>query len=314
VDERADYDIPVAKVKASGIYYPGTGNLDSVTPYFSEAPGLLVKPFGREIGSSRFILINQAELNERCGYMLAKENQRWHIVRMKFLNDGSFITVPQEVFPATIEATDNNRGLSWTPDLIPRRVRRNYDHKLGLLETEVEFVPSSTGPPGVTISLPSEPPEGTFIPPDPVWPPDDVAMLIWSPDFGLYYRGLGGEDWEDRNTGLSGSDLVDTWGGGDPWWWTSVKQDTYDPEFVILFTCSGNGIWRTDDGGRVDWQDITPGTGVTASMDFVGHTPDGFTNKVHYFVGRELLGGATGTSRLCKTDDDGATWTVVEIT
>jgi hypothetical protein len=164
ITERQEYDLPTSKVKTGGILYGGNADLTDVTPLFSDAPGDLQKNYGREAGSSRFILESQADLNTRTGYMLAKENQRFPAVRMSFINDGSFTIVPQEVFPAIIEAADNNRGLAFTPDLIPRRIRRSYDHRNGLISYEVEFEISSTGPAGITVSLPTTPPREQYGP------------------------------------------------------------------------------------------------------------------------------------------------------
>ncbi|MHC4196178.1 MAG: hypothetical protein ACYSQZ_09655 [Planctomycetota bacterium] len=63
VVERQEYETPAGKVKTAGIVYAGGGDLTNVTPLFCEAPGDLQKAFGREIGSSRFILENQTDLN-----------------------------------------------------------------------------------------------------------------------------------------------------------------------------------------------------------------------------------------------------------
>ncbi|MHC4196177.1 MAG: hypothetical protein ACYSQZ_09650, partial [Planctomycetota bacterium] len=89
-------------------------------------------------------------MNIRTGFMLAQQNQRFPAIRMTFVNDGSFTIAPQEIFPSNLEAADNNRGLLFTSDLIPRRIRRNYDHANGVIVSEVEFEISSTGPAGQT--------------------------------------------------------------------------------------------------------------------------------------------------------------------
>lgn len=171
IEERPDYAWPVRKVKMSGIYYPG-GQAE-VKAMFSEAPGDVHKAFGREDAPGRLILSSQDDLNTRCGYALARQNYRWHRLRGRFVNDGSFAVAPQEIFPANIEGDDNNRGLAWTPDLIPRRMRRTYNHDGGYYINEVEFEPDVTGPAGITITIdpPAETPtKPTYDPePEPPW-------------------------------------------------------------------------------------------------------------------------------------------------
>jgi hypothetical protein len=269
VEERPDYAWPVRKVKMSGIYYPGSQA--EPVPYFSEAPGDVHKAFGREDAPGRLILSGQDDLNTRCGYALARQNYRWHILRGRFVNDGSFTVAPQEIFPATIEATDNNRGLSWEPDLIPRRMRRTYNHGGGYYTTEVEFEPSVTGPAGLTVLLPPVPPRDSDNPeydptPIPPWTPPVLpqagAAVASDGAMGVYYTATKGATWERRvnglGTGATGTsqlmflDLI--W---DPWWFTPDRQATNDPEQVILWGCGPGFIVKTEDAAK-HWQDLTP--------------------------------------------------------
>jgi hypothetical protein len=321
IEERSDFDFPTAKIKADGVWWPGNSDdLEDAVPLFSEAPGEVNKPFGNESGRGGFILAGadddaaQTDLNIRCGFMLARENMRWPTVRMRFLNDGGFDVAPQTVFPAIIEPTDNNRGLSWTPNLLPRSIRRTYGNSQGMLEIEVEFEPDSTGPPGVTVPMPQTPPTQYFPPVIPEWPTTDLGIATWSPESGMYYRGLGGTSWENRNTGLTGSDLNDYMGNVDPWWWNVAKANTFNPDSAIFFSMPTGKILRSVNAGRVSWQDITPPTGTNASDIYAGAVSDVFTNAVHYFLKRlDTDGSGTFTSGLYKTEDDGLTYTYAAV-
>jgi hypothetical protein len=314
--ERQEYETPAGKVKTAGIVYAGGGDLTNVTPLFCEAPGDLQKAFGREIGGSRFILEDQTDLNIRTGFMLAQQNQRFPAIRMTFINDGSFTTVPQEIFPSNVEAADNNRGLIFTSDLIPRRIRRTYDHNNGTIVSEVEFEISSTGPAGQTVVLPDKPPKDQFGPEPPPpgdWDPVDVALLAWKEEGSMQYYGLGGVTWEARDAGLSGTDLQDLFGQIDPWWWTFDKANSGNPDNAITFKLVAQKVLRSPTAGRVNWSDVTP-TGLASGTSFIGMDSDLFTNESHFVAGRWT---ATGTlnnfSGIWFTEDDGATWSFVEI-
>lgn len=181
--ERPVWSRPVRKVKMNGVYYPGGGT--TAEPFFTEAPGDVQSDFGNEDNKSGFILTTQSDLNTRSGLKYARYIQRYTAVKATFVNDGSFAIAPQEIFPAVIESTNNNRGLSLTPSLLPRRIRRTYSHRAGVFQTDVDFEPSASGPAGVTVTMPVEPPSKTGDgkrppndpPPEPpAWPPPVVPV------------------------------------------------------------------------------------------------------------------------------------------
>jgi len=252
---------------------------------------------------------------------LAKETQRFPTLRMKFINDGSFQSVPQEVFPSQIEAGDNNRGLSFPgTELVPRRIRRSYDTVNGVVVVDVDFEPSSTGPPGVTIEMPATPPSAAdpgvdIVPPTPAWPPVEVALLAFRPEGSARYHGLGGADWEARDKGLGGADLRATHGGVDPWWWTREKKNTSNPDEAIWFKHVVGGVLRTTNAGRLGYDDITPASPSTITgTTFVGFESDLFKNERHIMLGRWEGTGSVQHSGLWMTNDDGESWAFKEIT
>ncbi|MHC4397128.1 MAG: hypothetical protein ACYS1A_15925, partial [Planctomycetota bacterium] len=334
IAERGEYEQPVRKVKWNGVNYPGDGA--AAIPLFSEAPGDVMDSFGNEQARSGLILTTQADLNTRTGYAYSRANQRYPGVSMRFLNDGSFTVVPQEIFPATIEGGDNNRGLVWLPDLIPRSIRRSYDHIGGFIDYQVTFEPSVTGPGGITVvaasaPMPAKPPSGTGggvappgdPPPDPpAWPQQTLpvpgpAVGADTTD-GVYITFNSGASWAARNN-LAPSTSFEflIW---DPWWFTSEKQGTNDPEQVILWGCGLGFITKSEDAGK-SWQNLTqniddpPNTAgdspapTVADVTFKRIHGDIHTKNEFFFIVEWESSANDWRGWMLRTDDDGVTWT-----
>jgi len=320
ISERADYALPANQYKMSGIYYPGSEAV--AVPLFSESPGDAPKVAGSEQSMDRLILSSQADLNERCGLALARETMRYPSVRMRFLNDASFSVAPQEVFPAVIEPGDNDRGLSWAPDLIPRRMSRSYDHAGGYFSVEVEFEPSATGPAGVTVVMPTTPPDPTM----PTWDQDFALPVPWTPPasptpgaavaadaaLGVYWTDFKGQTWERRVNGLESSqwafrDLI--W---DPWWMN--KTGGHNPAQAILLGCGPGFIVTSDDAGR-NWKNLTPlltdppnawndsPEPTAADLTFVQVHADTHHKDTFYALAEWQNAGGEWRGWLCKTTD-----------
>jgi len=269
IAERQEYEQPTRKIKWNGVYYPG--DAAAAIPLFSEAPGDVMDSWGSETAKSGFILTTQGDLNTRTGYAFARQNQQYPTVTMRFLNDGSFTIAPQEIFPANIEAADNNRALAWTPSLIPRQIRRTYNHQGGYFEVQVSFEPSITGPAGATVDMPAKPPSaiGGGVapvndppPPPPAWSQPTVQLsgpaVAADTTDGVYITFNSGASWEARNNLLSSPlQLAFQYLIWDPWWFTPFAQGTHDPEQVILWGCGLGFIVRSEDAGKT-WQNLTP--------------------------------------------------------
>jgi hypothetical protein len=142
----------------------------------------------------------------------------------------------------------------------------------------------------------------------------DVALVSWKPEGSTYYHGLGDDlNWEQRDAGLSGAELIDIFGAVDPWWWTFGKQGTYNPDSVILFKSYLGSLLRTENGGRLSWEDITP-TGTPSDAQIMAIESDVFTDKVHYFMMRYQNASGTWSSHIVKTDDDGTSYEWGDVT
>lgn len=341
IAERGEYEQPVRKVKWNGVYYPGDNT--AAIPLFSEAPGDVMDSWGNEQSRSGLILTTQSDLNIRTGYAYSRANQRYPGVSMRFFNDGSFTIVPQEIFPANIEAGDNNRGLVWTPDLIPRSIRRSYDHQQGVIDYQVTFEPSVTGPGGITViaassDMPAKPPSSTgggVAPPGdpppapPAWPPPTVpiagpAVGADTTD-GVYITFDSGASWEERNNLLNAPDqLAFQYLIWDPWWFTAEKQGTNDPEQVILWGCGLGFVAKSEDAGKT-WQDLTqniddpPNTAedspapTVADVTFKNISGDIHTKNEFYLIVEWEPSAAVWRGWTIKTIDDGVNWEWVTI-
>jgi hypothetical protein len=331
IAERGEYEQPVRKIKWNGVYYPGDGA--AAIPLFSEAPGDVMDSWGNEQSRSGLILTTQADLNTRTGYAYSRANQRYPGVSMRFLNDGSFTVAPQEIFPANIEAADNNRGLVWTPDLIPRSIRRTYNHEGGYIDYQVSFEPSVTGPAAATVTMPAKPasatgggvaPSGDPPPAPPAWtqptvPVSGPAVAADTSD-GVYITFDSGASWAERNNLLSSPDqLAMQYLIWDPWWFTPEKQGTNDPEQVILWGCGLGFVVKSDDAGK-SWQVLTQN--IDDPENVGGDSPAPTAETVTYTIIRGdihhkdtfyFLAIWENTANEWRTwtfkiDDDGVTW------
>lgn len=256
IEERMSYGIPVNTVKMSGVLYLGTGVID-VCPSFSEAPGNAPRPYGKELNYDRLILTNQDDLNTRCGRGLAKAIVKYSAYTMRFVNDGSFTIAPQELFTSRIESTDNNRGLSLTPRLLPRRISRQYNHDLGLIDYSVSFEPETDGPDGVTVDLPCGPPgqkrNNDDDPPDvPDDPSAKTSLTVANDGSSFYFSAAVNGSYERRVKGLN---ITSAFEDMIPDPWTYFKQG-YSIDNIILWGCGPNFLAQSKDSGK-NWGDHT---------------------------------------------------------
>lgn len=336
IAERGEYEQPVRKVKWNGVFYPG--DEAAAIPLFSEAPGDVMDSWGNEQARSGLILTTQDDLNIRTGFAYSRANQRYPGVQMRFLNDGSFTIAPQEIFPANVEAADNNRGLVWTPDLIPRSIRRSYNHQGGFIDYQVTFEPSVTGPGGITVvaasaPMPAKPasstgggvaPPGDPPPAPPAWtqPTIPISGPAVGADVadGCYITFDSGASWERRNNLLINPDqLAMQYLIWDPWWFTSEKQGTNDPEQVILWASGLGFVVKSEDAGKT-WEDLTqniddpPNTAgdspapTVADVTFKRVHGDIHTKDEFFFIVEWEPTANDWRGWAIKTTDDGVNW------
>ena len=302
VEEKADYQWQARQVKMSGIYYNG-GDIEEICPLFSEAPGDAPKSYGKESNFDRLILSGQTDLNVRCGHMLAKLTQRYGPYRMSFLNDGSFGSVPQDLFPTVIESGDNDRNLAFSGNLIARRISRSYDHTQGFYRVDVDFEPESSGQPGATVDIPCGPPEQKL--PSTITPTapggagaGETALALSTTGSSFYFAQTTGVSWERRVNGLADPahlgfvDMIP-----DPW--SEFKQG-YNPNRIIIWGSGQGFLVRSEDTGQ-SWGDRTnfltaPGWDGDAPVDiseitFMRLVADIFTEDQIFMLAQWQVGG-----------------------
>ena len=313
IEERADYQWPSRKVSMSGIAYFG-GEYDDICPLFSEAPGDAMKSYGKENNFDRLILSSQSDLNVRCGHMLAKLTQRFYSYRMSFINDGSFSNAPQVLFPAIIEDEDNERGYSYSGNLIPRRMTRAYNYEAGYYQIEVEFEPETSGQPGLTVDVDCGPPE-QVLPVNPPSPQNSTggpeSLILSTTGTSFYFQENLGDNWERRVNGLAANQLSINDTIADPW---STFKQGYNPNGVIVWACGQGFLARSKDTGK-NWADRTsflssPSVDVPlANVSFKSMTASIFTENQMFMLANWQLSGTYQAAFGKTTDGFDFEWT-----
>lgn len=312
IEEITDYVQPANQVKMSGIFYPG-GEVSDICPAFSEAPGDAMKVYGSESNFDRLIILSQSDLNTRCGHALADLNEQYPGYIMRFINDGAFTTVPQELFPAIIESGDNDRAIAFNGNLIPQRINRSYDHVGGYFFIDVSFKPETSGVAGVTVDLPCGPPDqklpNTVTPDPPAGIPSQTALIASTTGSSFYFAPGLDQTWEARVNDLTSDELGIRAIDPDPW--TTFKQG-YNIETQIVWASGKGFLVRTENTGnnwgrRSSYLEPPPAwsgeTGTpTSSIDFLRLSTDIFIeDRLFVLASWQYTGGYHGA--VAKTDD-----------
>ena len=323
IEERDNYEWPTNQVKMSGVYYPG-GEVDDVCPSFSEAPGNAPKTYGKELNYDGLIITGQNDLNIRCGRALAKQILDYPSISMRFLNDGSFTIVPQEIFPTNIEAADNDRGIVFSEDVLPRRMSRYYDNQLGTMTIEVGFEPVADGPPGTTVDLPCGPPEqiqpSTYVSPSPSASQGPQALAASTLVSSFYFANKVGQTWQRRVNGLdeaSGQlafyDMI-----GDPW---STFKNGWNIEQIIMWGCGSGFLVQSKNSGN-QWEDHTPyienlswqGETHTATGTIIKQVLGDLFRKDTFYYLFQSASGSSYRGWIGRSTDDGFTFNTWALT
>jgi hypothetical protein len=314
-----DHEKPVAQVDFIAFKY------DGVEPeaIYSLAPGDQYHTGGVEkVDGIR--ADSQSESNSLAGLYLANLNNIWREVSIPVWNWRIFDIAPQEYTTLTLVAADTRRGVEWSAQkLICRSVVIEYDHEANAVKVDPVFEKDSFGPAGITGDYPDEPPTddgGGITPGDPVIPPtyNPQDLLIGDKVNGVWYLPVGGSVWEERNTGLTTTDVEQL--GWDPWWFTEYKKNTTNPLEAIIWVCEDGGQIFRDLNLGSSWTLKTPVTDppndwgdspapTVSDLLFVQRTDNIHKNKHHYFMAVWQNAASAWRSWLLMTQDDGATWT-----
>jgi len=163
--ERSSY------LEAGGIAYSGrTGTME---PLLSGAPGDAPAYHGGVQRLSGLVLAGQTQLNEWTGLAFARANALYPELSMDLSGDYRFIDIaPQEFLPLTLQASDTYRGLIWNKKRFTAKgIAFRYDPHGETLYYMLSLEEESSGPPGVTVEIPVDPPWDSPVVPNPVLPP-----------------------------------------------------------------------------------------------------------------------------------------------
>jgi hypothetical protein len=318
-----DHEKPVAQVDFIAFKY------DGVEPeaIYSLAPGDQYHTGGVEkVDGIR--ADSQSESNSLAGLYLANLNNIWREVSIPVWNWRIFDIAPQEYTTLTLVAADTRRGVEWSAQkLICRSVVIEYDHEANAVKVDPVFEKDSFGPAGITGDYPDEPPTddgGGITPGDPVIPPtyNPQDLLIGDKVNGVWYLPVGGSVWEERNTGLTTTDVEQL--GWDPWWFTEYKKNTTNPLEAIIWVCEDGGQIFRDLNLGSSWTLKTPVTDppndwgdspapTVSDLLFVQRTDNIHQNKAHYFTAEWQNGFSEWRGWILYTLDDGATWAWVPL-
>jgi len=180
-----------ARVDLSGVAFNHATN--SGEPYFSLAPGHVMKRLGNVRAEDHLALTSQAQANELAGLICGKDNNPYPNVAVPFaINCRVWDICPHQYGRITVAESDNVRGVALTNlKLIPRRVSfalHQGEAGAGIV-VDVDFEGYTTAessvdgdvPPEVPAPPPPPVPSPIPIPPPPPTitdPAPDVVMMV----------------------------------------------------------------------------------------------------------------------------------------
>jgi hypothetical protein len=322
-DRMGDVDVTLIRqqeldtsfVFLGGVSYDGS----ETTPHISKAPGEVPETEGSgAINLERQIVANQDEANERSGRALAIANAKIKDIRLKHAGNYSFMdVVPQAWYTINVAANENKRGITLTNQkIVPRNIVLEYDSGAGTLFTSTTWDIEATGHDGITGNFPTEiPPPG----PTPPAPSQIGNLVLFNSTIGCYVHG----SWLQRNGGLTGTNIQDRHGGADPWWYTALKQNTFNPAFAILWKGDVGKIYRSADCG-VTWVAKTPSNNppntfgdspspTAGGVTYIQYEGNFYAQDQHVFLAVWQNGSGKWRSWVVLTEDDGDTWSWVSL-
>jgi len=294
-----------------GIYFDG----ESAAGICAKAPGHVPEDQGSgEISKRQQTLTGEAHAKSVAGRLLAVANNPYPEVRIDFdgIWAGVLDIIGDEWWKIDVDATDTSRGLSWTDKkLVCRTVNSRTDPVNGFIATNAVLEPEASGPEGIIVTcigLPEPPgqprPRGEE--------PGLEALIAFS---SASYRDDNAGDWTELQT-------ADFNGGAiDPWW--RIKTGSNNPIDVIWWAAATGALYRfvgrnglPDDRRPVSdppntWSDDPAPAG--SDLEFLGPFPDRWVKNIWYTLARWQNGSDAWRGWLVYTDDDGLTWTWVEL-
>lgn len=310
----------VGQVDLSGIVYSaGSGAAKfSLTP--GHVPGWLGP--GME-GPTRLALTSQAQANALAGLLLDWQNNLYPNVTLPLASNHRMLDIcPQQYVTLSLLTGDTLRGIVWSNQkLLPRSVSFNYDHRSGVLLTDVESEAVSADLAGIDGDVPPTSPPSPGYPsynPPAAWDPQPpqiewpTTVYVGTETSGVYYTAdfTAPDDatqptWATANTGLPATDL------------RQLLLDPFDKssrQYCLLETARSvhvqeSGTWAS---GLTVAQACTLAGCATGNIGFIAI--DEQTDGRVYALFDDTTAGARRLI-LMKSDSYGAngTWAIVKV-
>jgi len=213
----------VAQIYFSGIAVDISGKGKA---YFSLSPGHMFRRYGSIMTVERILLTDQTHSNDLCGLLAGWKNNQYPKIQINLAqNNPMFTLFPPQYGHIDIAATDTERGIERSLDLVPRTITRVFDSESGVISTQITFeaatlpdLSTNGDVPGIIDSgdIVNPPIDDIIIPPVDIviLPPDDPnssrpKTLVIAGSLGVFYTENADADdvadieWFPMNEGLT---------------------------------------------------------------------------------------------------------------
>lgn len=242
----------VAQIYFSGIAVDISGKGKA---YFSLSPGHMFRRYGSIMTVERILLTDQTHSNDLCGLLAGWKNNQYPKIQINLAqNNPMFTLFPPQYGHIDIAATDTERGIERSLDLVPRTITRVFDSESGVISTQITFeaatlpdLSTNGDVPGIIDSgdIVNPPIDDIIIPPVDIviLPPDDPnssrpKTLVIAGTLGVFYTENADADdvadieWFPMNEGLT--------------------EDEYTNIANLLVTPGGKiYVWSSYDSGSI---------------------------------------------------------------
>lgn len=306
------------------------GLLGSFVPYLSISQSVRKVADTRSINFERLMLPSQTEANRLSGRILSVLNRR-----LDELPPMTFAGTYREVFsPAGQQWTNtgiaifadtllgNLRGVDDLESIrvVPRIVSKNpAQNGFGKVSVTFEIEAPAGELTGRTVVLPT--PDPNYVPVvDPPGPPllDPISGILITGDDtnGVEIYETAEDDWDARNTGLTGDALKVNSVKVAPYWY--FIQNSSDYEDAIVYIATAGSLWKTVDFGK-SWNEVTPLVDATtgydpANVDFISVDVFGSPTDIDRTICAAAYDSGNGHSYLFLSTDSAQSWLIVKRT
>ena len=313
-------DKPLSEILLGGVSFDPTNLTGSA--FLSRAPGLHpgIGYTGKgEVQDGLMLPTSDGQdaINELSGLYFAKTNNRF-TVNNQLVNNVPIDVVPQAFYDFTMPSGTVFRGLNISSRIIPRRIILEY--KGNKLTENIEWEFESSGPPGETYIIPTEPPDIGWVPtpgdvptpsPDPAPGIDFGGRQTWvvTDEYIGYTNNLlaSSPSYINKTGAVAGSEIVD------------FVLDPYDPTNTV-FALTDTAIWKSVNAANnaPAWKKVFSLVG-TNSNQFSSTLDPQFT-RIKTTIARKgrlyamayakvSASSSTYNLYIYRTSDGGETWT-----